>query len=108
MREIGMSADQQVMDVDAETEGVESLIQQSIERLQSYIDDSTQITPETLGELMGLLQQALSAVSGEDTDEGTMRDQVAKEVFGSPQPAPVAGTMARKPGMGGTGMGGKY
>jgi len=83
-----------------------SIIQQSIDRLQSYIDDSTQITPETLGELMTLLVQALTALGG--GDQNTVRDQVAKEVFGDQQPAPVAGMMARKPGMGGTGMGGRY
>jgi len=100
MDEMGISEDPQALALEAETEGdTASLIQQSIERLQVYIDDSTQITPETLSELMLMLEQALSSVGGEELDEGTMRDRVAKEVFGDPSPAPVAGMLNRKSSM---------
>jgi hypothetical protein len=48
--------------------------------------------------------------SQEGNDQQSVRDQIGKEVFGAPNPAPVSGPgmLARKPGMGGNGTGGKY
>ncbi len=101
MDEMGISADPQAIDPDAETEGrAVSLIQQAID-LHRSIMEGGDISPEAHEQLTSLLEQALSAVTGEEQEEGTMRDRVAKEVFGDPDPAPVAGMLNRKSSMNG-------
>lgn len=41
-----------------------SLIDAAIERVNAYVEDPSQVTPETVQELLGMLQQASDALGG--------------------------------------------
>tara|TARA_R110000765_G_scaffold116963_1_gene210305 strand:+ start:509 stop:823 length:315 start_codon:yes stop_codon:yes gene_type:complete len=100
MDEMGIPADPQAIEPEVEEGGAGSLIQQAIDIHRSIMEGGD-VSPEAHEQLTSLLEQALSAVSGEDPEEDTMRDRVAKEVFGDPDPAPVAGMLNRKSSMSG-------